>query len=60
MRSAGLGSSFFFEGYVNVTHSKVAVCKNNVDLWNKVRHFDENAARQIARQIVDFARQHKA
>ena len=33
---------------------------DNVDLWNTVRHLDENAARQVARQIVDFALQHDA
>ncbi len=33
---------------------------DNVFLWKKVRHLDENAARQVARQIVDFALQHDA
>lgn len=28
---------------------------DNVSLWEKVRHLDENAARQVARRIVDFA-----
>ena len=34
--------------------------QENVNLWSKVRHLDENAARQVARQIVDFACQHGA
>ena len=34
--------------------------QDNVDLWNTVRHLDENAARQVARRIVDFACQHGA
>ena len=29
-------------------------------LWNKIRNLDENAARQVAHQIVDFALQHDA
>jgi transposase len=29
--------------------------KDHVVLWKKVRNIDENAARQVARQIVDFA-----
>ncbi|WP_053958338.1 zinc ribbon domain-containing protein [Sulfobacillus thermosulfidooxidans] len=33
---------------------------DNVHLWQKVRHLDENAARQVARRIVDFACQHGA
>ncbi len=33
---------------------------DNVHLWEKVRHLDENAARQVARQIVDFALAHNA
>lgn len=33
---------------------------DNVCLWNKVHHLDENAARQVARQIVDFALEHGA
>ncbi len=33
---------------------------DNVFLWNKVRHLDENAARQVARRIVDFSQQHGA
>jgi len=28
---------------------------DNVDLWEKVRNLDENAARQVARQIVNFS-----
>ena len=34
--------------------------QDNVPLWKKVRHLDENAARQVARQIVDFALQQGA
>ncbi|PSR35121.1 MAG: transposase [Sulfobacillus benefaciens] len=34
--------------------------QDNVHLWEKVRHLDENAARQVARQIVDFALTHDA
>ncbi len=34
--------------------------QDNVPLWEKVRHLDENAARQVARQIVDFAITHEA
>ncbi|MCL4319097.1 MAG: zinc ribbon domain-containing protein [Firmicutes bacterium] len=34
--------------------------QDNVHLWEKVRHLDENAARQGARQIVDFALEHGA
>ncbi len=33
---------------------------DNVDLWEKVRNIDENAVRQVARQIVNFAITHKA
>lgn len=33
---------------------------DNVGLWNKVRNIDENAARQVARQIVKFAIDHGA
>jgi IS605 OrfB family transposase len=33
---------------------------DNVPLWDKVHHLDDNAARQVARQIVDFALQHAA
>ena len=33
---------------------------DNVHLWEKVRHLDENAARQVARTIVDFALKHGA
>ncbi len=29
--------------------------QDNIDLWKKVRNIDENAARQVARRIVDFA-----
>lgn len=29
-------------------------------LWEKVRHLDANAARQVARQIADFALTHEA
>ena len=29
--------------------------QDNVHLWKKVRHLDDNATRQVARQIVDFA-----
>ena len=34
--------------------------QDNVNLWEKVRNMDENAARQVARQIVHFAITHKA
>ena len=34
--------------------------QDNVHLWEKVRHLDENAARQVARQIVNFALHHGA
>jgi IS605 OrfB family transposase len=34
--------------------------QDNVDLWEKVRNIDENVARQVARQIVDFAIAHEA
>ncbi|MDA8195386.1 MAG: hypothetical protein M0Z53_15540 [Thermaerobacter sp.] len=34
--------------------------QDNVPLWAKVRNMDENAARQVARQIVDFALAHHA
>ncbi|MHB1612072.1 MAG: zinc ribbon domain-containing protein [Sulfobacillus sp.] len=34
--------------------------QDNVRLWERVRHLDENAARQVARQIVDFALAHNA
>ncbi len=34
--------------------------QDNVDLWEKVRNIDENAALQVARQIVDFAIAHEA
>ncbi|MCL4318776.1 MAG: transposase [Firmicutes bacterium] len=37
-----------------------ANAQDNVELWGKVRHIDENAARQVARQIVDFALAHEA
>ena len=33
---------------------------DNVNLWQKVRHLDDNAARQVARQIIDFAMSHEA
>jgi len=34
--------------------------QDNVDLWEKVRNIDENTARQVARQIVNFALDHEA
>lgn len=34
--------------------------QDNVDLWQKVRNMDENTARQVARQIVNFALDHAA
>ena len=34
--------------------------QDNVNLWEKVRNMDENTARQVARQIVNFALQNEA
>ncbi|MDA8206143.1 MAG: hypothetical protein M0Z36_08740 [Thermaerobacter sp.] len=52
---------------LNVIHHKrsqsgklQAGVQDDVDLWEKVRNIDENTARKVARQIVNFAMSHEA